>query len=116
MVLQQGLTKDNFFDKLKPEHPIGVATFDKWIDDYKVAVEWNRIFKCHQDVYNKVVCDVKFHDLPYAMQFGIFVEFAMQMVDLEEPYCAERVELNDLSGLITDFVIGYENDLNIQSN
>lgn len=37
------------------------------------------MFKCHQDVYNNVVCDIKFHDISYAMQAGIWLEYLMNI-------------------------------------
>lgn len=115
MILQPGIPK-YLFDKLKSECPYAYSAFSNWIQEYKKSVKWTRLFRCHQDVYNKVVCDVDFCDLPYAMQFGIFIEFAMQMVDIEEPNSEERKDLNNLEGMITDFCIGYENDLKTTHN
>lgn len=61
------LTKENFFNHLYEVYPRSVQKFCDFIDDYKEHVGWLSI-----------IPSAKFHDLPYAMQMGIWFEFVIQ--------------------------------------
>ena len=71
MELQEGLTKENFWDDLQEKYPDAMKTFLNWIDDYKKTVKW-------AEILGGSARAPKFHDLPYTMQFGICVEFLNQ--------------------------------------
>jgi len=87
MNIKETLTKENFWNQLYEKYPDGLKVFTDWIDQYKKAVNWNRMFN---DGYSKIVIvnpggkvnyvprlteSPKFHDIPYAMQLGIWIEF-----------------------------------------
>lgn len=59
------LTRENFWDELMTKFPGDINRFISWIDEYKEAVGWNHLL-------GKAI---KFHDMPIAMQLGIFIQF-----------------------------------------
>jgi hypothetical protein len=61
---KSGLTKENFFDDLYAKYPLGLQVFCNWIDGYKKAVGWTDF-----------IPNAKFHDLPNAIQEGIYWAF-----------------------------------------
>lgn len=61
--------KNVFTDELEQQAPLAFAAFCKWIDDYKKAHDWAKL----------VAPGIKFHDLPYEMQGGIFQRFLVEM-------------------------------------
>jgi hypothetical protein len=77
------LTKENFWDELYERYS-AVQVFCDWIDEYKKRVNWNVLFNGGIREYpyvNGVIkfTDVpKFHDLPIAMQWGIFQQFCAE--------------------------------------
>lgn len=80
--IPDSLTKENFWDQLYADYPEEMKKFCDWIDEYKKRVEWNYLF----DGYNKVDQDgnifntaPKFHDIPIAMQIGIFYQYATEI-------------------------------------
>lgn len=84
MNLTQPLTKENFWDATMKQFPKATKEFCQWIDKYKEAVNWNGIFGEHEtrdtDTGKIVSCGFapKFHNIPYAMQQGIWIEFVNQ--------------------------------------
>jgi len=88
MYLTENLTKENFWNERMQQHPKATNLFCQWIDDYKKAVNWNVLFN-HGAMkyiagppldYEKVSAP-KFHDLPYGMQQGIWIEFTTHILD-----------------------------------
>lgn len=67
------LNKENFWDSCKKEFPAAMKDFCNWIDDYKKQNDWG----------NLIGKKVKFHDLPLAMQMGIWNEY-LNSYDLEK--------------------------------
>lgn len=65
MNIRETLTKENFWDRMMELYPNATKKFCQWIDEYKIAVGWNALFGEN----------VKFHDLPGAMQVGIWLEY-----------------------------------------
>ena len=61
------LTKENFWNSMMEKHPNAMKHFCKWVDEYKARVDWQTLFDHN--------AWPKYHNLPGAMQFGIFVEF-----------------------------------------
>ena len=55
---------------MKEFYPNAFSAFSLWIDDYKKSVNWQSLFN---DTTSKP--SPKFHDLPNAMQIGIFLEY-----------------------------------------
>lgn len=72
------LNKENFWNELYAKFPRGTQIFCDWIDEYKKAEDWNKLFNSdseYQNAKGKNAPAPKFHDLPYAMQLGIWIEF-----------------------------------------
>lgn len=89
------LTKENFWNECYSKWPGEMQVFCTWIDEYKKRVGWSALFKesdypfpdCN---YTPVVAAdknligarqyrvPKYHDLPIAMQIGIFLQFTFE--------------------------------------
>ncbi len=83
------LTKENFWDEAMGKYPLAVTVFCEWIDKYKEKVGWNNLFGYTIKGFNPISMSptglsgtvtekegrVKYHDLPIAMQFGVYLEF-----------------------------------------
>jgi len=89
MNLEQTLTKENFFNEMMEKYPKATKHFCDWIDEYKKAVDWGKLFNKHyyQTIISRAAngeisgveySTPKFHDLPYAMQYGIWTEYCRQ--------------------------------------
>lgn len=65
----KNLNKEEFWNPLYEKYPEAVQLFCDWIDEYKKAVNWNEI----------IGEKVKFHDLPYEMQFGLMGLFGVEI-------------------------------------
>lgn len=81
MELKQKLTKGNFFNGMMEKYPKAMKVFCDWIDEYKKAANWNKLFNStenYQDSSAVVSFAPKFHDIPHAMQTGIWLEFAIE--------------------------------------
>ncbi len=77
------LTKENFWNDLMEKYPEQMKQLCAWIDEYKKKVDWNWLFNHSQKLDGLDEAGVsspapKFHDLPIAMQFGIFVQFTSE--------------------------------------
>lgn len=73
--MERLLTKEGFWLPLEQKCPKMMARFKKWIDQYKIDVEWDGLFNIDEGTKGVKYNDRKFHDLPDAMQFGIFIQF-----------------------------------------
>lgn len=75
----QFLTKDPFWNNLLAKYPGEMNTFLHFIDEYKVAVSWKRLFNTGSPHYDQQGWhDPKFHDLPIAFQVGVFLAYLIQ--------------------------------------
>lgn len=96
MNLEQTLTKENFFNEMMEKYPKATGHFCKWIDEYKKAVSWNDLFRGPS----------KFHDIPYAMQYGIWIEYCGQELSnfFEQPeHISTFVDLReDIEGVFKE--------------
>jgi len=81
----ESLTKENFWDEMEQKYPKAMAHFKEWIDEYKNADKgryytlFNAGITSHLDSDTKQTVKTrapKYHELPIAMQFGIFLEWA----------------------------------------
>lgn len=75
------LTKENFWNALYEKFPGQVQQFCNWIDEYKKRVGWNLLFNSdseYQNARGKNAPAPKYHDLPIAMQWGIFQQFCSE--------------------------------------
>ncbi len=68
MELNDNLNKENFFNEMNEKYPKAMKIFCKWIDDYKIEIHWNKLFKD----------EVKFHDIPAIFQIPIIHDFLNQ--------------------------------------
>lgn len=73
MNITESLTLENFWNELKARYPEGLKIFTDWIDEYKKTVDWDKLFNGRG--YPIVVLAPKYHELPYAFQLGIWLEF-----------------------------------------
>lgn len=72
------ITKEKYWNKWQEKYPDAVDAFCKWIDMYKAAIGWKTLFNSDsewQDANGKNAPAPKFHDLPVAFQWGIFLQF-----------------------------------------
>lgn len=60
-----GLHKENFWDPFIKRCPYSVGVFCKWIDAFKISIKWK----------TSIGENVKFHDLPFEMQYGVLCQF-----------------------------------------
>lgn len=72
--MQRQLTKANFFDEMNFKFPKAMKIFCNWIDDYKKSVNWNDVFGEH----------LKFHDLPFDLQCGVWYRFMIEQGEAPE--------------------------------
>ena len=81
------LTKENFWNELNERLPAGTKVFCDWIDEYKERLDWSKLFNAGY-VLNRhyhigfmvdpgLTLAPKFHDLPYAFQLGIWIQFVL---------------------------------------
>lgn len=64
----KSLTLENFWNPLKKIYPDSMNAFCKWVDEYKKRVNWPELLGSA----------IKYHDLPIAMQIGIFFQFTFE--------------------------------------
>ena len=75
----ENLTKENFWNDLMDKYPEEMKRFCAWIDEYKKRVDWERLFgNFSPEVLSVKVARTKYHDLPIAMQIGIFLQFTIE--------------------------------------
>lgn len=74
----EDLSKINFWDGVKVLYPKTMVYFNLWIDGYKKDNDWDMLF--NQNKFTNTLSP-KFHDLPFAMQFGIFTHFLAEQGD-----------------------------------
>jgi hypothetical protein len=83
MNLEPTLTKENLWNEMMEKYPKATKAFCEWIDEYKKAVNWDGLFRQSnsRDEKGDIVGGTKkYHELPYAMQYGIWIEFCRQNI------------------------------------
>lgn len=78
------MTKDKFWNELERTCPVPMKAFCAWIHEYKKRVNWNGLFNADstwQDSNGKNAPAPKYHDLPDAMQVGIFLQYCIESKD-----------------------------------
>ena len=88
MNLTETLTKENFWNEINSTYPNACKLFCDWIDEYKAAVDWENVFNGGIiRVSHLITKSPKFHEIPYAMQQGIWIEFATEKLNeyFEQP-------------------------------
>jgi hypothetical protein len=75
----ESLTKENFWNEMEQKYPKAMKNFKEWIDKYKSEHDWGNLFNAgmYRDQYewHPSTTAPKYHELPIAMQFGIFLEW-----------------------------------------
>jgi hypothetical protein len=117
MQLEETLTKENFWNGMMEKYPKATKSFCDWIDEYKKAVNWDKLFNPHYNTSNirragnGEITSIdysapKYHDLPYAMQYGIWIEYCRQHLSdyFEQPeHIAETIDLaEDIPGVFAE--------------
>lgn len=108
MEIQQNLTKENFWNEQMEKFPKSMKIFCAWIDEYKKAVNWTGLFGTDQ---------MKFHNIPYEMQQGIWIRFANWILPkfFEQPEYSYRFDLEEdikiVFGEIEADIDEYENTM-----
>lgn len=103
--LPKSLTKENFWDEMMEKYPVAMKRFCDWIDEYKKRVHWEELFPFSK-VRSGQPVRTKYHDLPVAMQIGIFMQFAYEQHRVFKiindgdgiasiTYLLRRIEIND---------------------
>lgn len=108
----EGLTKENFFNELHAKYPKGLQVFCDWIDEHKKKNNWNELFNVdiitHPGNYpltKSITTHPKFHDLPYAMQLGIILQFMQE-------HSGNPEETIDMREMIVGYISNLHNQLN----
>ncbi|MCW3111348.1 MAG: hypothetical protein JWQ09_5854 [Segetibacter sp.] len=86
--MKDTLTKENFWDEMEQKYPKAMKHFKKWIDQYKTEHDWDYLFNGNIThgvgfftVKEQTTESPKYHELPIAMQFGIFCEWLSSTSD-----------------------------------
>lgn len=81
------LTKENFWNDLYDAYPEAMRVFCEWIDEYKKRVNWDTLFADNirvgdssllRSTIPKGTRAPKFHEIPVAMQLGIWSQFVSE--------------------------------------
>ncbi len=75
------LNKENFWNEMYQKYPLAMKDFCEWMDEYKKrefyidefkrTLTWDELFLNNSPTTHKI----KFHNLPIAMQMGIWNEY-----------------------------------------
>ena len=80
--MKDTLTKENFWNEMEQKYPKAMAHFKAWIDQYKTEHDWDTLFTGRAEPRNitePALYVPKYHELPIAMQFGIFTEYVASL-------------------------------------
>ncbi len=97
---QENLNKENFWNEMQQRCPLAMKEFCVWIDIYKEKNKWEDLFNDsysktnYQYASNGEVTSIdfafpKFHDLPLAMQMGIWNHY-VESLDIDS--CKKSIE------------------------
>lgn len=116
-MIYDNLNKENFWNDLYAKYPKAVQVFCDWIDKYKKENKWDKLFNPNykfihstdeEGTTSTIISEPKFHDLPIALQTGIWIEFLC-----ERGGCSWEIEDMfefDLATDITGFMISESQD------
>lgn len=96
---QENLNKENFWNEMHQKYPLAMKDFCEWIDKYKESIKWKSLFNDHfkrGEIKGKGWGETeisflhpKFHDLPLALQMGIWREY---LDEHDFPRCKNEIE------------------------
>ena len=78
------MTKANFWNVLEAEYPEQTADFRRWLSEYARREGIDRLFDAQHSAdggqirQTVTLIPVGFHDLPNAMQIGIFIQYTVE--------------------------------------
>lgn len=75
----ENLTKENFWNEMEEKYSLAMEKFHKWINEYKKENNWDKLFNTTELPSDYMVEAPKFHDLPFAIQMGIFMQFQIEL-------------------------------------
>ena len=89
------LTKEDFYNLIAENFPISFKKFSDYIDDFKASTNWNELFKIdYINNQSPVEYDIKFHDIPFALQKGVIENFFVlndiQYYPVKHPFSPEK--------------------------
>lgn len=87
----ENLNKENFWNEMYQKYPLAMKDFCSWIDEYKKRNDWNDLFHNKAASYD-AKHSVKFHDIPIAMQMGIWREY-LDVNASEIQICQNDIEI-----------------------
>lgn len=102
----ENINKENFFNGIKDQYPLAHHLFLAWIDEWKKSVGFNylvnpafesRHISGHAETRLTADTPTKFHDLPFDMQYGVFVKFLTSC-----HYREFKLEMPFMRGLLTE--------------
>jgi len=99
--MAENLTKENCFNAIYAKYPKAMDIFCKWVDKYKLENEFDILFNAGMKFRSGSVESKapKFHELPYAFQLGMWIEFVSEQggceyeIDLFDFDLAEDIEV-----------------------
>lgn len=97
------LTKENFWNDLYAKHPSQMKNFCDWVDEYKRRIDWQKLFFTPHATHAR---DIKYHDLPIAMQIGIFLQYVAEADSydgIEYPKVTSKLQFDRIPEYIKDF-------------
>ena len=98
----ESLTKENFWNALTEKYPEEMQKFGEWIDEYKERVDWDNLFNGLKGPFTS---SPKYHELPTAVQFGIFYQFTVENEEYDLFY--QDVAVPKTMDDIKDCIEGY---------
>lgn len=124
----ENLNKENFWNELQEKYPDGMKVFCDWIDKYKKENNWNILFnngkqKNYGTNFNRPTDkngnwthDIKFHDIPLAMQIGIWIEFVSEVLAGVHEWEIEDLANHDWKKDITEHIKMIHSDKLLHKN
>lgn len=111
------LTKENFWNELHQKYTGEMEQFCEWIDEYKKQVDWNILFNSQSDYQNadgKNAKAPKYHELPVAMQIGIFLQYVAESDNrfgIEIPHIESSKDFDKIPDIIREFFFHEHDDV-----
>jgi len=95
-------TKENFWNYIERSCPKTFAKFKVWVDEYKVRVNWTNLLATYvdQDLPTK---RKKLHEIPIAMQFGVFIQFTQELVDKKHDFSPDVRDMESFGQSIMEW-------------
>lgn len=103
----EALTKENFWDEMSQKYPKAMAHLLAWIDQYKSEHNWGSLFNPEYS-FQHPSSPPKYHELPIAMQFGIFLEWLYSMAEELKLLAVPSTIFRDIPQVIEGWLLKME--------